>query len=151
MSAHDLMYPFVERGQIPCGLCYAAHIRAQGSEKVPIRDDAAQFLVLVHHEQMVKIHGVKDLFDHLQPIVNFDGDDRCRHDVPHNHRYGLVHWGASSSSSNPILYYVSSSLSTRKWVSGLRVFSCSVWSIARFTVGINRQIAAAHRCILRNE
>src|SRR6266478_5666242 len=89
MSAHDLMDPLVESGEIPFGLGCAAHIGAQGSQKVPVRNDSAQLPVLVHHEQVVKTHGVEDLFDHLEPVIHFDGNDPRRHDIAHKHRHAL--------------------------------------------------------------
>src|SRR5277367_5908880 len=44
MPAHDLVYPLVQGGEISGGFRRAAYIRAQRSEKVAIRDDAAQLL-----------------------------------------------------------------------------------------------------------
>src|SRR6266436_2885489 len=41
-STHDLMHPLVESREIPFGFRSAAHIRAQGSEKVAVRHDAVQ-------------------------------------------------------------------------------------------------------------
>src|SRR6202166_264544 len=90
MPSHDLVHPLIESGEVPGGFRRASHIGTQGSEQVPIRDDAAELLVLIRHQQVMKTLGVKDLFDHSQPIVHFNGDDPGRHDIAQSHRRALV-------------------------------------------------------------
>src|ERR1700678_3649 len=84
------MDPLVEGSQIPRGFRRAAHIGADGSEEVPVRHHAAECLLLVHHQQVVKVHGVEDLFDDLQTIVHLDGDDPRRHYTAQIHRHALL-------------------------------------------------------------
>src|ERR1700721_2809570 len=84
------MDPLVEGSQIPRGFRRAARIGADGSEEGPVRHHAAESLLLVHHQQVVKVHGVEDLFDDLQAIVHFDGDDPRRHYAAQIHRHALL-------------------------------------------------------------
>ena len=79
------MNALVEGGGVSGGFRGAADVRAQCFEKIPVRNNAAQFLAIIDYQKMMKVHAIEYLFDDFQAVVHSDADESRSHDGAYFH------------------------------------------------------------------